>query len=109
LKDYIIAPLLVSSREIIIGILIFNTPIPASTTILECHNYLSDLNNNNRNGNNNKDNCDLLKGILAMNRNQISSQMKNYIMNCRGYIPNVKIQRQKKKITATNFFRKQVA
>lgn len=107
LKDYILAPLLVSSREIVIGILIFNTHIVASTTILECYNCLSDLNASSGNSITDKCKCDLIKGILAMDGNKISPQMKNYIMNCRGYIPKVKIHRQEKKITARNFFKKQ--
>jgi len=112
MRDYILAPLMISSKEVIIGIIILNEvkPIINPTDILESNNYLSQINSTNPIAK--KDNewkCDLLVGILAINENKLSSGMKSYIMNCRGYLPQVLITRMPKKITAMNFVPKQKA
>jgi len=120
MKDYILAPLMVSSKEVIIGIIILDElilkPILNPTDILESNNYLSQISQiKSANVKHTKDikeilngelKSDLLIGILAMDGNKLSAKMKLYIMNCRGYIPPVLISRLPKTITATNCFRK---
>jgi hypothetical protein len=116
MKDYILAPLMISSREIRIGIIILDNIELEHSDILESNNYLSLIKskkdvNTNTNTNTNTNNgveckCDMLTGILEMGRNKLSTQMKLYIMNCRGYIPPVLIRRMPKQIKAKSFFRK---
>ena len=122
MKDYILAPLIISSKEVIIGIIILDEVILKQilnpTDILESTNYLSQINNKNatnaKNATKAKDNtlewkCDMLNGILAMGGNKISARMKLYIMNCRGYIPPVLITRLPKQIATKNFIPKSCA
>jgi len=123
MRDYILAPLMISSKEVIIGIIILNEvilkPILNSQDILESNNYLSQINSTNANLKNSKDikknnnsmewKCDMLNGILAMDRNKIPARMKLYLINCRGYIPPLLIRRMPKTITAMNFVPKQKA
>jgi hypothetical protein len=113
MKDYILAPLMVSSHEVIIGIIILDEliskPLFKSTDILESNNYLSQINSINPKDskdilNNMEYLCDILNGILAMDKNNLPTKMKLYIMNCRGYIPRVLIRRMPKKMTSINFF-----
>jgi hypothetical protein len=111
MKDFILAPMMISSKEVIIGIIILDEiilkPILTPMDILESNNYLAQINFNNpiaEKGDEWK--CDILNGILAMSKNKISTRTKLYIINCRGYIPPVLIQKMPKQITAINFFRK---
>ena len=118
MKDYILAPLMVSSKEVIIGIIILDElilkPLFKPSDILESNNYLSPINPiNSINSNKTKNiinsmewKCDILTSILAMRGNNLSARMKLYIMNCRGYIPPVLIRRMPMKITAYKFFQK---
>jgi len=136
MKDYILAPLMVSSKEVHIGIIILDElilkPILKPSDILESENHLSQIksktknittnanttnanttNANTTNANTTNANtdvewkCDMLSGILEMSGKKLSEQMKLYIMNCRGYIPPVLIHRMPNKFKATSFFRKQ--
>jgi len=112
MKDYILAPLMVSSHEVIIGIILdelISKPLFKSTDILESNNYLSQINSINPKDskdilNNMEYLCDILNGILTMDKNNLPTKMKLYIMNCRGYIPRVLIRRMPKKMTSINFF-----
>jgi hypothetical protein len=121
MKDYILAPLMVSSKEVHIGIIILDElilkPILKPSDILESENHLSQIKSKTKNitTNSNTTNanaevewkCDMLSGILEMSGKKLSEQMKLYIMNCRGYIPPVLIHRMPNKFKATSFFRKQ--
>lgn len=120
MKDYILAPLMISSKEVHIGIIILDElilkPILKPSDILESENHLSQIKSKTKNitTNTNTTNanaevewkCDMLAGILEMSGKKLSTQMKLYIMNCRGYIPPVLIHRMPKKIKAISFFRK---
>ena len=108
MKDYILAPLLVSSTEIRIGIIILNNPKLELADILESTTYLSTINMNYKDSNNSdvEWKCNLLTGLLAMKENNLSKEMKLYIMNCKNYIPQVLIRRISSKIKAINFFAK---
>ena len=117
MKDYIIAPLMISSKEVHIGIIILNELILKTilkpSDILESETHLSQIKSKTKNitttTNTNTDveyKCDMLAGILEMSGKKLSAQMKLYIMNCRGYIPPVLIHRMPKKIKAISFFRK---
>lgn len=110
-KDYILAPLLVSFKEVFIGIIILsNSFMFKSYNILESNTYLSKiqsnqtLNNNFNNYINNKEcKCDILSGLLEMTNNKLSERIKCYIMNCRGYIPSIQIHRIPKQINIIRF------
>jgi len=114
MKDYILAPLLISSKEIVIGIIILNNLILKTilkpSDILESNIYLSNLASTNKGTNNiaapGEWKCDMLAGILAMPENQLSKRMQLYLMNSSSYIPRVVIRRMPKKITAIDNFRK---
>jgi hypothetical protein len=121
MKDYILAPLMVSSKEVHIGIIILDElilkPILKPSDILESENHLSQIKSKTKNITTNANTtnanaevewkCDMLSGILEMSGKKLSEQMKLYIMNCRGYIPPVLIHRMPNKFKATSFFRKQ--
>ena len=111
MEDYILAPLLVSSKEIKIGIIILKACI-RNGDILESYNYLSRIRTSSPTRDVSKVvecKCDLMRGILAMDgKNRLSEKMKLYIMNCRGYIPQVIIRQLPNRIKAMNFFKKQV-
>lgn len=116
MKDYILAPLMVSSKEVHIGIIILDElilkPILKPSDILESENHLSQIKSKTKNITINTTTdvewkCDMLAGILEMSGKKLSEQMKLYIMNCRSYIPPVLIHRMPKKIKAISFFRKQ--
>jgi len=116
MKDYILAPLMISSKEVIIGIIILDELILKTLLkpldVLESNTYLSQINYNNKTNADNKTNsniewkCDILASLLAMSGNNLSARMKLYIMNCRGYIPPVLIHRMPMKITTNKFFQK---
>jgi len=120
MKDYILAPLMISSKEVHIGIIILDElilkPILKPSDILESENHLSQIKSKTKNitTNTNTTNanaevewkCDMLAGILEMSGKKLSTQMKLYIMNCRSYIPPVLIHRMPNKFKATSFFRK---
>jgi hypothetical protein len=116
MKDYILAPLMVSSKEVHIGIIILDElilkQILKPSDILESENHLSQIKPKTKNINTNTTNtdaewkCDMLAGILEISGKKLSAQMKLYIMNCRGYIPPVLIHRMPNKFKATSFFRK---
>lgn len=112
MKDYILAPLQITSREVVIGIIILNSSLEAPTflDVLESNIYLSSINlgtkqtQHAQHTQQTEFKCDLIAGILAVGNNKLSKKMKLYIMNCRGYIPYIQIYRRPKDITATNFF-----
>ena len=115
MKDYIIAPLMISSKEVLIGIIILDElilkPVLKPSDILESNNYLSQIKSKKKHIITNTNNgvewkCDMLSGILEMNWNKLSAQMKLYIMNCRSYIPPVLIHRMSKTSTALQFVSK---
>ena len=111
MKDYILAPLLISSKEIIIGIIILNNsvlnnPVLKSSDILESNIYLSKLAPTHNTSTSMEWKCDMLVGIITTSENQLSARMKLYLMNCRSYLPRVIIRRMPKKITAIDNFRK---
>lgn len=106
MKDYILAPLLVSSNEIRIGIIILDNIMFDAKDILDSNNYLSHI-NMKKNPIANSDvkwKCDILGNLLAMRVNNLTRQMKLYIMNSRGYIPPVIIHRMPRKIKAINLY-----
>lgn len=107
MKDYILAPLLVSSSEIRIGIIILNNLKLELADILESTIYLSSINVINKNCSNSEVECkcNLLTGVLAMKENNLSKEIKLYIMNCRNYIPPVLLKRIPRKIKAISFFK----
>ena len=109
MKDYIIAPLMISSKEVLIGIIILDElilkPVLKPFDILESNNYLSQIKSKKTKHTDIEWKCDMLYGIIEMSGNKLSTRMKLYIMNCRGYIPAVLIRRMAKTSTAINFFR----
>jgi len=117
MKDYILAPLMISSKEVHIGIIILDELILKTilkpSDILESETHLSQIKSKTKSITTNNANtdveykCDMLAGILEMSGKKLSAQMKLYIMNCRGYIPPVLIHRMPNKFKATSFFRKQ--
>lgn len=117
MKDYILAPLMISSKEVLIGIIILDEliikPFLQSSDILESNTYLSNIKSKNNaitNTNTSMEwKCNMLSGILEMDGNNLSTRMKLYIMNCRGYIPPVIIHRMIKPSSARNLFRKTIA
>jgi hypothetical protein len=111
MKDYILAPLLISSKEIVIGIIILNNSVLnnsvlKSSDILESNIYLSKLAPTHNTSTPMEWKCDMLVGIITTSENQLSTRMKLYLMNCRSYLPRVIIRRMPKKITAIDNFRK---
>lgn len=107
MKEYILVPLLVSSTKICVGIIILNNFGLVHDEILESTTYLSSINNKKQY--NTKEiewKCNLLSGILNMKINNLSRQMKLYIMNCKNYIPQILIYRMPKKIKVNNLFQK---
>lgn len=117
-KDYILAPLLISSKEIVIGIIVLNNSVMnnsvmnnsglKSSDIIESNIYLSNLAATHNASIPMEWKCDLLVGILAMRENQLPIRMRLYLMNCRGYLPRVIIRKIPKKITAIDNFRKKL-
>jgi hypothetical protein len=108
MKDYILAPLQVSSKNIIIGIIILDDtilkPLLKPADILESNNYLARINLNKSGTNEMEWEINMLDSILAKVENKISPQMKLYLINCRSYIPLVIIQKMPKIGNPTNFF-----
>jgi hypothetical protein len=84
MKDYILAPLQVSSKNIIIGIIILDDtilkPLLKPADILESNNYLARINLNKSGTNEMEWEINMLDSILAKVENKISPQMKLYLI-----------------------------
>jgi hypothetical protein len=110
MKDYILAPLMISSKQIIVGIIILDDSILKSklktSDILESNNYLSQICTKKYDLTDNEWKSNLLDGILTMRKNTLCVRMRLYIMNCRGYLPQVLINRMYNTNAAIDVFRK---